>query len=65
MTMSDSGFLQVSYLGTEQLTAASHALTLKDTSKLNYSQTDAEHQQILKKIKSFEEERQVEPTDSI
>jgi len=42
--MSDSGFLQVSYLGTEQLTAASHALTLKDTSKLNYSQTDAEHQ---------------------
>jgi hypothetical protein len=43
VTMSDSGFLQVSYLGTEQLTAATHALTLKDTTKINYEQVNADH----------------------
>ena len=36
VTISDQGFLQVSYLGTEQLTAAGHANSLKDSSKIDY-----------------------------
>ena len=30
VTMSDSGFLQVSYLGTDQLTTTAHAHSLKN-----------------------------------
>lgn len=65
VTMSDDGFLQVSYLGTEQLSQKTHAATLKDSSHVNYDKINEEHSQILKKIKQHEEERQVEPTDSI
>ena len=36
VTLSDSGFLQVSYLGTEQLTTTAHAQTIKDQQKVNY-----------------------------
>ena len=65
VTMSDDGFLQISYLGTEQLSASSHAQSLKDSTHVNYEQVNQEHSQILQKIKQHEEERQVEPTDSI
>lgn len=63
--MSDTGFLQVSYLGTEQLTAVTHAQTLKDSTRVNYEKINEEHSAILKKIKAQEDEKQVEPTDSI
>jgi len=49
--MSDDGFLQISYLGTEQLSASSHAQALKDSTQINYEQVNREHSEILKKIK--------------
>jgi hypothetical protein len=36
VTMSDSGFLQVNYLGTEQLSTNAQALTLKDQKKVDF-----------------------------
>lgn len=63
--MSDEGFLSVSYLGTEQLNVQAQAQSLKDTAAIDYQRLTSEHSHILKKIKSLEEERQVEPTDSI
>ena len=36
VTMSDSGQLQVSYLGTEQLTSSAHAHQIRDTTQVDY-----------------------------
>lgn len=65
MTMSDSGFLQVSFLGTEQTTSSSLAQQLRDTTKVDYEYMNSEHSKILKQIKHLEDERQEEPTDAI
>lgn len=52
--MSDDGFLQISYLGTEQLSASSHAQTLKDSTQVNYELVNREHSEILREIKKHE-----------
>ena len=36
VTLSDNGFLQVSFLGTQQLTTTAHAHAIKDQQKVNY-----------------------------
>ena len=65
VTMSDTGFLQVSYLGTEQQSISAQALSLKNQSAVDYSHVTQEHTRILHLIKSQESERQVEPTDKV
>jgi hypothetical protein len=65
VTLADNGFLQVSFLGTEQLTTNAQALALKNQRKIDYEQVNAEHARIVKQIRAHEENRQAEPTDSI
>ncbi len=47
VTMSDTGFLQVSFLGTEQLSTNTHAQALKEHKALNYEQMMRDHNTIL------------------
>lgn len=43
VTLSDKGFLQVSYLGTEQLTHTGTATSLKNAKKIDYNQVNNDH----------------------
>ena len=63
VTLSDDGFLQVSYLGTEQLSTTAQALQLKDQKNVNYEEIVREHSRILKQIQQQENEKVEEPTD--
>jgi hypothetical protein len=62
VSLSDTGFLQISYLGTSP-----PKTQIAQTSKqeMNYERMDQEHQQLLGKIMSHENEEKVEPTDKM
>ena len=47
VTLADNGFLQVSYLGTEQMSTNAHANTLKAQSTVDYNHISQEHTRIL------------------
>lgn len=47
VTLADNGFLQVSYLGTEQMTTNAHANSLKAQSAVDYQHISSEHTRIL------------------
>lgn len=65
VTLSDSGFLSVSYLGTEQLSTNAQALSLKDQKKIDYASVNKEHSKLIQQIRTLEENRVDEPTDSL
>ena len=64
VTLSDSGQLQVSYLGMEP-PISSHNLDLNQGKDINYEQMDQEHQRLLARIRNHEDEKQVEPSDKL
>jgi hypothetical protein len=47
VTLADTGFLQVSYLGTEQMNTNQHANSLKAQGTIDYAQISSEHTKIL------------------
>lgn len=57
VTMSDTGFLQVSFLGTEQLSTNTQAKMIKEHKVLNYEQLMRDHNKILAQIRTLESEK--------
>ena len=47
VTLADNGFLQVSYLGTEQMTTNAHANSIKTQNSIDYQHISREHTRIL------------------
>ena len=47
VTLGDTGFLQVSFLGTEQMSTSAHAQSLKAQTAVDYQHVNAEHTRIL------------------
>eukprot|EP00347_Sterkiella_histriomuscorum_P008020 403346677 len=65
VTLSDNGWLQIVYLGTESPAQQIHSIGQGDKTELNYSQMDMEHQRLLARIRNHEDEKQVEPEEKI
>lgn len=51
VSLSDSGYLQVSFLGTEQLSLNLQAQVLQGSTKVDYRRINAEHEEILGRIR--------------
>lgn len=62
VTLSDSGWLQLVYLGTD---APGSAVQSEGQPEMSYEQMDAEHQRLLARIRNHEEEKQAEPDDRL
>lgn len=62
VTISDTGFLQLSYLGTSP---PSQQILPQNKQEMNYQQMDQEHQRLLGKIMSHENDERDEPTDKL
>lgn len=65
VTLSDNGWLQVAYLGTDSPTPNAAALNIAEGRNLNYEQMDMQHQRLLARIRNHEDEKQVEPEDKL
>jgi len=63
VTLSDSGFLQLSYLGT--VPAKNQISSGESKQEMSTNEMFAEHGRLLKKIMQQESEEQTEPTDSL
>ena len=58
VTLSDNGWLQVVYLGTDTPTSQIAQPKQQDTGKQDYDQMSMEHQRLLARIRNHEDDKQ-------
>jgi len=65
VTLSDNGHLQVSFVGTEQMTPTDLGKLHQNEQEIDYQKMDEKHREILVRIKNSESEQSSMPTDHL
>lgn len=65
VTLSDEGHLQISYLGTDQMTQTDLGKLHQNDADIDYQKMDEKHQSVMQKIRMQETEQTKMPTDSL